>query len=89
MEIVSYKPGATNTTLDRISSRALQMNAELVARVAQIVDGVRAGGDEALIHFTKQYDGVSLRPDEIRVAPGYDVTDLVLLSKDHGVLFSE
>jgi histidinol dehydrogenase len=47
------------------------MNAELVARVALIVDGVREGGDEALIHFTKQYDGVSLRPDEIRVDPDF------------------
>ena len=71
MEIVSYKPSVTNATLDRISSRALQMNAELVARVALIVDGVREGGDEALIHFTKQYDGVSLRPDEIRVEPDF------------------
>jgi histidinol dehydrogenase len=71
MEIVSYKPGARNAALDRISSRSLQMNAELIARVAEVVDGVRAGGDEALIHFTREYDGVSLQPHEIRVDPDF------------------
>src|SRR5205085_6212769 len=32
-----------------------------------IVEGVRAGGDEALIHYTEKFDGVTLQPDEIRV----------------------
>jgi histidinol dehydrogenase len=67
MEVVSYKRGVTNEALDRINSRALQMNAEMIARVAEIVDGVRAGGDEALIHYTKKFDGVSLQPGELRV----------------------
>jgi histidinol dehydrogenase len=67
MEIVSYKPGASSAALDRISSRSLQANAELIARVAEVVDGVRAGGDEALLYYTREFDGVSLRPEEIRV----------------------
>src|SRR2546423_97170 len=67
MEIVSYKPGITNRALDRIGSRSLQMNAELIARVAEIVDGVRAGGGEALIHYTEKFDGVSLALNELRV----------------------
>lgn len=67
MEIATYKPGTANAALDRIRSRSLQMNAELMARVAEIVDGVRAGGDEALIHYTEKFDGISLKPDEIRV----------------------
>jgi histidinol dehydrogenase len=67
MEIVSYNPGTRNAALDRISSRSLQMNAELIARVAEVVDGVRAGGDEALIHYTREFDGVSLQSCELRV----------------------
>ena len=67
MEIVSYNPGARNAALDRIGSRSLQMNAELIARVAEVVDGVRAGGDEALIHYTREFDGVTLAPGELRV----------------------
>jgi histidinol dehydrogenase len=67
MEIAIYKPDKPNAALERIRSRSLQMNPELIARVAEIVDAVRAGGDEALIHYTQQFDGVSLKPDELRV----------------------
>ncbi|HSE97646.1 MAG TPA: histidinol dehydrogenase [Blastocatellia bacterium] len=67
MEIVTYKTGAQNASLDRIRSRSLHMNPELLAQVARIVEGVRQGGDEALIHYTKQFDGISLKPADIRV----------------------
>ena len=39
-----------------------------VARVAEIVDEVRRRGDAALLDFTKRFDGVDLRPDELRVS---------------------
>jgi histidinol dehydrogenase len=71
MDIVVYKPGAANAALERIRSRTLQMNPQLIARVAEIVEGVRAGGDAALIHYTEKFDGVTLQPDEIRVAPAF------------------
>ena len=67
MEIIAYKPNAVSAALERIGSRTLQMNPDLVARVAEIIEGVRAGGDEALVHYTEKFDGVTLRPDEIRV----------------------
>jgi histidinol dehydrogenase len=66
MEIVIYNTKAADTALDRIRSRALQMNPELIARVAEVVDEVRARGDEALIRYTKEFDGVSLQPCELR-----------------------
>jgi histidinol dehydrogenase len=44
------------------------MNPDLIARVAAIVDAVRAGGDEALIHFTAEHDRVKMSPAEIRVS---------------------
>jgi len=44
------------------------MNPDLIARVASIVDAVRAGGDEALLHFTTEFDGVKLQPSEIRLS---------------------
>src|SRR4051794_16211663 len=58
MEIVAYKPNASSAALQRIRSRTLQMNPELIAHVADIIEGVRAGGDEALIHYTEKFDGV-------------------------------
>ncbi|HXG64817.1 MAG TPA: histidinol dehydrogenase [Blastocatellia bacterium] len=67
IEIASYKPNEPNAALDRIRSRSLQMNADLIARVSEIVEGVRAGGDEALIHYTRQFDGLALTPGSLRV----------------------
>jgi histidinol dehydrogenase len=71
MEITSYKPGEGSPALDRIRSRSLQMNPDLVARVAAIVDAVRASGDDALIRFTKEFDEVTLTPDQLRVDPAF------------------
>lgn len=71
MEIVAYKANLANAALERIRSRSLQMNPDLIARVAEIVEGVRAGGDEALIHYTEKFDGVTLEPHEIRVDAGF------------------
>jgi histidinol dehydrogenase len=71
VEIVTYTPGGSNPALDRIQARSLEMNSEVVSRVAEIVEGVRAGGDEALIHYTRQFDGVTLKPGELKVEPGY------------------
>jgi histidinol dehydrogenase len=41
---------------------------DAVGRVAAIVDEVRRRGDAALLDFTKRFDGVELRPDELRVS---------------------
>jgi histidinol dehydrogenase len=67
METLAYKANLANAALERIRSRSLQMNPDLIARVAEIVEGVRAGGDEALVHYTEKFDGVTLKPQEIRV----------------------
>ncbi|HWP42035.1 MAG TPA: histidinol dehydrogenase, partial [Blastocatellia bacterium] len=71
MKIVNYEPEAKSAALDQIRSRSLQMNADLIARVASIIEGVRAGGDEALIHYTSEFDGVALAPSELRVDPEF------------------
>jgi len=71
IEIVSYNPGESNAALDRIRLRGLDANAELIAKVNAIIEGVRSGGDEALVGYTKQFDGVELRPKDIRVDPEF------------------
>lgn len=67
IEIVTYNVGESNPALDRIRSRGLDANAELIASVTAIIEGVRSGGDEALVACTKQFDGVELPPENIRV----------------------
>ena len=71
MEIVVYRPDAASPALERIKARSLQMHPGLVAHVTEIVEGVRSGGDEALIHFTREYDGVSLKPSDLRVEAAF------------------
>jgi histidinol dehydrogenase len=71
MEITSYKPGEASPAVDRIRSRSLQVNPELVERVAAIVDAVRSGGDEALIRFTSEFDNITLARDQLRVDPDF------------------
>ena len=67
IEIIRYNVGESNAALDRIRSRGLDANAELIASVNAIIEGVRSRGDEALVAYTKQFDGVELRPEDIRV----------------------
>ena len=52
-----------------MSSRRPEPNAELERAVREILDEVRAGGDEAVIRLTERFDHAELGPEEIRVDP--------------------
>ncbi len=52
--------------LHRIRNRNVTLDSDLISRVSAIINAVRSDGDAALIRFTKEFDGVSLR--QIRVA---------------------
>ena len=67
IEIIVYRPGIRNAKLDAILSRSNDFTPEIEAAVREIVSEVRARGDEALAAFTRQFDGVDLRPDRFRV----------------------
>jgi histidinol dehydrogenase len=67
MEIIAYKASVSNDQLRRIRSRSLQMDSDLIAHVSEIVEGVRSGGDEALINYTRRFDGIQLKASELRV----------------------
>jgi histidinol dehydrogenase len=71
IEIVRYNAGESNAALDRIRSRGHDANAELIASVTAIIEGVRSAGDEALIAYTKRFDGIALRRENIRVDPEF------------------
>lgn len=71
MEIARYIPGESNPTLERITGRSLDLNPDLVSRVSQIISDVRLRGDEALIDYTRQFDGTDLRAEDIRVDPEF------------------
>ncbi|MDT4953771.1 MAG: histidinol dehydrogenase [Acidobacteriota bacterium] len=68
IEIIrSTEPERRAFKLERIASRSVALDAELMRAVASIIEDVRERGDAALIGYTKRFDGVDLRRDELRV----------------------
>lgn len=55
------------TRLAAIHARSVSGDAELTAVVAQIVEDVRLRGDGALVEYALRFDGVRLKPSELRV----------------------
>jgi len=53
--------------LAAIHARSVSADAELTTVVAAIVEDVRRRGDAALVEYAGRFDGVSLRPEELRV----------------------
>jgi histidinol dehydrogenase len=53
--------------LARVKGRSVTADAELVAVVAEIVEEVRRVGDAALLDYTARFDGVRLKPSELRL----------------------
>jgi histidinol dehydrogenase len=54
-------------TLQRIGSRNIALDSELMSRVAAIVDDVHARGDDALIDYTERFDNFVLQASDIRI----------------------
>ena len=49
-----------NDLLARLASRSVALDSELLAQVGAIVDDVRKRGDEALIEYTRRFDGIDI-----------------------------
>jgi len=54
--------------LEKIYDRRFTRQRRVEERVAKIIDDVRALGDEALIKYTKKFDGIKLAVRQIRVS---------------------
>ncbi|HEX8150779.1 MAG TPA: histidinol dehydrogenase [Pyrinomonadaceae bacterium] len=54
--------------LAAIRARSVSADAKLTSVVAEIVEDVRRRGDAALVEYAARFDGVRLRPSELRVA---------------------
>jgi len=52
---------------NKLLKRCEQDIKELEAAIRPVVEGVRAGGDGAVARFTRQFDGVDLKPSQFRV----------------------
>ena len=66
--------------LNQLLTRGVSFDADLIAQVSGILDSVRYHGDDALIDYTRRFDGVELQPEDLtlneevieRVAAGVD-----------------
>jgi len=62
------RQGEVGGLMSRLAARSVALDSDLLARVASIIDDVRMRGDEALIEYTRRFDGVELKPSELRVS---------------------
>ncbi|HSE32355.1 MAG TPA: histidinol dehydrogenase [Pyrinomonadaceae bacterium] len=54
--------------LEKLLARGVSFDRELIQQVGRIIDDVRKRGDEALIDYTRQFDGVELQLEELRLS---------------------
>ena len=67
IDIVKTTDPGFRKKLDRILRRRGEIEKDVEARVAEIIDNVRRHGDKALVRYAKAFDGVSLKRSEIEV----------------------
>jgi histidinol dehydrogenase len=60
LQPIRYSPSTPDPKLDDILSRQIEFTPELEATVNHIVSEVRTRGDDAVLSFTKEFDGVDL-----------------------------
>ncbi|MFA7294454.1 MAG: histidinol dehydrogenase, partial [Candidatus Omnitrophota bacterium] len=59
---------ATSKKLDKIYNRGLSRQVRVEEKVKKIIDDVRLFGDEALLKYTKKFDGVKMMPRQLKVS---------------------
>jgi len=69
MKIVASTDRAFLPTLKKVASRGRVQGAAVEKPVKTILQAVERSGDKAVLRFTKQFDKVSLKPDQLKVTP--------------------
>ncbi len=84
MKIVSSTDRAFLPTLKKIASRGRVQGAAVEKPVKTILQAVERAGDKAVLRFTKQFDKVSLKPEQLRITPGEIKEAYHHIRKDEG-----
>ena len=69
MEISTYPSEAAEARIRAIGARTLDADPAVYDDVRKILADVRERGDEALLEYTRRFDGAELTPETLRVAP--------------------
>ena len=67
MKTLSWKDHGFLKAVEAVCQRATQQNAKVEKSVQAILDTVRREGDKAVQRFTQRFDGIRIRPDQLRV----------------------
>ena len=67
IDVVAHDPQNPPPRLQAILSRTTDFEPELMASVQEIVRDVRERGDDAVLEYTRRFDGVDLTADRMRV----------------------
>ena len=59
---------ANSKKLEKIYNRGFTKSRRVEEKVKRIIEGVRLEGDEALLKYTRKFDGVKLLPRQLRVS---------------------
>jgi len=54
--------------VSRLAARSVALDAELLQQVSAIIDDVRRRGDEAVLEYTRRFDGAEIQASELRVS---------------------
>ena len=68
--------------LNQLLTRGVSFDSDLIAQVRFIIDDVRKRGDDALIDYTRRFDGVELEPEELQLDEEYLERDAASVSPD-------
>lgn len=67
MKIVASSDRAFAPTLKKVALRATVQGAAVEKTVKALLQAVERGGDKAVLRYTRQFDKVSLKPDDLKV----------------------
>ena len=67
MKIIAQNDKAFPGTLNRVAARAKLQGSAVEKSVKAILSAMERGGDRALLRFTKQFDRVTLKAEQLRV----------------------
>ena len=64
----SIKPNSKE--LVKLYNRGIDLKKSVRDKVSNIIEGVQAHGDEALVRYTKQFDNIKIKPRQLKVTTG-------------------
>jgi histidinol dehydrogenase len=68
MRIIKTGDRTSRTILNEIINRGSRNNTEIEKKVRRILSDIEKDGDRAVLRYTELYDGISLKPSEIRLS---------------------